>query len=245
MLIGAFNRLHMIHMLPRPAEVAEIGVCEGDFSERIFELCEPRRLHLIDPWEHQGEADYARDPANLASGDQEQRHARVLARLAAPLADGRAVLHRMRSSVACDRFADGQFDWVFVDGNHTFDGALSDLRNYAPKIAADGMFLCHDHSNSLVARDLRFGVVEAVAAFCAETGWCAVALSAETCPTMALARDPEGAAARRLRAGLILNFPGVVEVNGYPGRLAFEHRVVAIGGERRLVPTFAPARSAP
>ncbi len=245
MLIGNFNRYHMIHLLPRPAEIAEIGVAEADFSLKILELCEPRRLHLIDPWEHQGEAEYQLDPVNAASAEQSRRYDRVAARLAAPVAAGCIVLHRARSTVVRDRFADGQFDWVFVDGNHTYDGALADLRGYAAKVKPDGLILCHDHTNGIVARDLRFGVVEAVADFCGEGGWHVVALSTEAYPTVALARRQDLAAVQRLRAGLILNIPGIIEIEGYPRRLRFEHRCLTFDQERRLVPSFLPAGESP
>ncbi len=51
-LFGA-DRHELIKYLPRNAVVAEIGVATGDFSERILTVCQPKELHLIDPWQHQ------------------------------------------------------------------------------------------------------------------------------------------------------------------------------------------------
>ncbi|MGH7917596.1 MAG: hypothetical protein ACREQE_09015, partial [Candidatus Binataceae bacterium] len=54
------DRTILLRQLPRGAVCAEIGVLEGDFSERIIALTRPRRLHLIDPWKFEPGETYER-----------------------------------------------------------------------------------------------------------------------------------------------------------------------------------------
>jgi hypothetical protein len=56
----------------------------------------------------------------------------------------------------------GEFDLAFIDGDHTYEGALADLRNFGPKAK---VILVHDTD----APDYP-GVRKAVEQFCADTG---------------------------------------------------------------------------
>ena len=44
------DRNQLIAQFPKNAAWAEIGVYRGDFSNRIFNLCNPSELYLIDSW---------------------------------------------------------------------------------------------------------------------------------------------------------------------------------------------------
>src|SRR5579863_9495292 len=65
MLLCAINRNQLLHFLPKGGEGAEIGVAKGEFSEALLGTVQPRKLHLIDPWEHQEREDYAHDGNNV------------------------------------------------------------------------------------------------------------------------------------------------------------------------------------
>jgi len=49
------------------------------------------------------------------------------------------------STQAWRRFSDESIDLLFVDGDHSFDGCLSDLRNWYPKVKPNGVILGHDY----------------------------------------------------------------------------------------------------
>ena len=51
----------LIQLLPQEGIAAELGVAEGAFSESILKYSRPRKLHLIDCWEHQDREDYLPD----------------------------------------------------------------------------------------------------------------------------------------------------------------------------------------
>src|SRR5437879_13869474 len=44
------TRFELLTLLPSNGIVAEVGVDEGDYSEKILRLSNPKRLHLIDAW---------------------------------------------------------------------------------------------------------------------------------------------------------------------------------------------------
>lgn len=44
------NREELLDKIPKNSILAEIGVDEGDFSERLYKKCDPEYLYLIDLW---------------------------------------------------------------------------------------------------------------------------------------------------------------------------------------------------
>ena len=49
-LVSLTDRTELLRRMPTQAVVAEIGVNEGDFSQKILTLCQPSKLVLIDVW---------------------------------------------------------------------------------------------------------------------------------------------------------------------------------------------------
>ena len=57
---------------------------------------------------------------------------------------GRFDLLRMTTLEAADRIPDGTLDFVYVDADHTFDGACDDIVAWAPKLKPGGWMTGHD-----------------------------------------------------------------------------------------------------
>jgi hypothetical protein len=227
MLLCPISRSQLLQFLPKGGEVAEIGVADGDFSKEILDAAAPRRLHLIDPWEHQDREDYARDVNNVSESKQEARFDAVRARFRDEIERKTICVYRDYSEDAAIFFADGQLDWVYIDGMHTLDAAYLDLTTYTKKIKPDGFIVGHDYTNHVQARQWNFGVVEAVNRFVLETGYEFVALTLEGFPTYVLAKDRERAS--QMKKELILNVPFVVEIRDFPRDHRFEHNSVSPG----------------
>jgi predicted O-methyltransferase YrrM/predicted nicotinamide N-methyase len=49
------------------------------------------------------------------------------------------------SAQAWRRFSDESIDLLFVDGDHSYEGCLNDLRNWYPKVKPHGIILGHDY----------------------------------------------------------------------------------------------------
>ncbi len=135
------DRTTLMASLPKGGIGAEIGVSEGCFSDVLLEVCEPRRLHLIDPWIHITSEALKDDAANVPQEDQESRYTGVLQRL--DVKDGVEIL-RDYSLVAVGIFGDGYFDWIYIDADHTQAGA--DAEAWWPKVKSGGWLTGHDYA---------------------------------------------------------------------------------------------------
>lgn len=113
---------------------AEIGVWKGDFSSQILKH-NPSELHLIDPWIHQ---DYKKMWYSIEQEKMDVIYSNVCKRFEI---DSRVKIHRKFSTDVT--FHKEYFDWVYIDGNHTYPMVLKDLEFYFPLVKPGG-FLCGD-----------------------------------------------------------------------------------------------------
>jgi len=74
--------------------------------------------------------------------------------------DGRYKVHRMTSEEASKGFADESVDFVFIDGDHSYEGCSTDIRCWWPKVKPGGLLSGHDYRD-----EFGFGVVRAVQEF--------------------------------------------------------------------------------
>jgi hypothetical protein len=145
MLEIKYGRHFLLEEMPKGSVCAEIGVLRGDFSEQILQVVEPKQLHLIDPW-HEPEHDIL--------------HAEVSDKFKSQVETGQVVIHRARSQDIYDRFADSLFDWIYVDGRHSYNGVKADLDLYYPKVKMYGFITGDDYRFVEKRRGLRDAVAE-------------------------------------------------------------------------------------
>jgi len=236
MYLCSCTREQLLSLFPKDGVVAEIGTAEGAFARSILDAAKPRLLHLIDPWEHFAEGAYTADFSNVSAERQDARHQDVLKKFAAEIADGQVVVHRATSAAALADFADGEFDWIYVDGLHTEEGVHADLTAYAAKLKPHGFISGHDYTNNPLADRQGFGVIEAVNRFAVETDFRLILITREAFPTYVLARA--GAGVDRLIGGLFFSGAVVTAIEGYPETGTFIHRFYEVGDRRGLVPVF-------
>jgi len=147
------------------SRLAEIGVWEGGTTRRLRELMAPGgTLFAIDP----------HPPGRLGVSYQ-----RLIARgEVGRVANGTVVwLREAGAEAAREREVAAQpFDFVFVDGDHTYKGLRQDWEAWAPLVASGGVIALHDsllpeghvdagsvrYSNEVVVHDPRFEIVDEV-----------------------------------------------------------------------------------
>lgn len=134
-------RGRLLKSLPKGGVVAEIGVWEGDFSQRILDICSPTELHLIDPWLYMPEFPNTGFGKKKNETLMEGRYQNVVARFAN---DPRVKIHRALSDVALAGFPDGFFDWVYIDGNHNEPVISKDLALSLQKVKPNGIIAGDD-----------------------------------------------------------------------------------------------------
>ena len=236
-LFGA-DRHELIKYLPRNAVIAEIGVAAGGFSEKILTVCQPKELHLIDPWQYQESAEYQTDAENVPPEIAVARYQNILRVFDEEIRSQRVFVHKCFSHEAAGKFPDRHFDWVFIDGMHSYDACLSDLRLYSDKVKADGFITGHDYANHPAALHSNFGVVEAVNRFISETGFIFAALTCEVYPAYVISKTTQTDRYRDFIASALLNLPVYAEIKN-PEKKIYQQVVANFSnGAQKIILSF-------
>ncbi len=130
---------------------AEIGVLYGGNTEWLLDNAEPDllgKIYSIDSYDR----DFFKDAAlaevlYLKTRKKLQRFGK------------RCELMRLSSQTAMTRFGDQSLDFVFIDGDHSYDAVRNDLK-WIHKVRADGLLIGDDYHKSTS------GVIRAVDEFC-------------------------------------------------------------------------------
>jgi hypothetical protein len=182
-----------------PLLCAEIGTWRGDFAATILSSRFPKQLHLIDPWEHRAEEKYdAAGYCGLTAGGQEDLEAiyqGVLDRFHSEIEGGRVLVQRLRSVDAANGFADESLDWVYVDGDHSYEGVTADLEAYCRTVKPGGFIAGDDYG--LTGSWFGDGVTRAVDEFALRCTDLAIIGSQFLLPDAYLPGIPSGRYSRR------------------------------------------------
>lgn len=144
LIVSRFARQHLLESLPKGRVWAEVGVWKGSFSQRILTVCEPSELHLIDPWRFMPQ--YPVRQYGGAAADSQATMNHIYRWVIRRFSHSPAVtVHRQTSAEACENFPDGYFDYVYIDGDHSYEFVLQDLRLWAPKVRCGGALLGDDY----------------------------------------------------------------------------------------------------
>ena len=225
MYVLPIPREQLLFLLPRGGVSAEIGVLNGEFSRKITDVTQPNCHHMIDPWS--------------LEVDSEDHFAQVNQKFSAEIAAGKAILHRHLSGDAAKEIQDRSLDWVYIDGDHTYKGAMDDLINYSKKVKHGGLVLGHDYADHIPAKNIDFDVVRAVNDFVRQTGYIFVAVTTELYPTFVLAESWDTPLVKRLADDFVLKVPGTIEIKDYPGDRTELFRMLALSnGQMAAVPSF-------
>lgn len=212
MLLLPYPRDSLLKHLPKNANVAEIGVSEGAFSQQIIDETSPANLVLIDPWVHQDRQDYQLDETNAPQEVMQSRYESVVSKFGHL---DNVTVQRTESLAAASgiRNSGHLFDWVYIDAVHSYEGCSEDLYAWADCVSPDGMMLGHDFSAHELSSAQEFGVAEAVRDFCAQTEWDMIALTNEAWGTYVLTQSP--IAIGRLVSKLISSTLGLVNITNF------------------------------
>ena len=142
--------------IPENSIGAEIGVWKAESSMQF--LTKAKHLHMVDPWslnvykkddtgwvnrsfEEVLEFNSIMTGSNTEEGTQEY-YEKVYREVCDKVKDYPATIYRETSDEWFAHF-DEQIDWIYIDGDHTYEGCYSDLEN-ALKITTDIIF-CDDY----------------------------------------------------------------------------------------------------
>ena len=140
---------------------AEIGVKKGEFSKILLEGWHGSKLYLIDPWEEQDKFVY---DENIH--DHQSDYNKTIENLKG--FTSRFEIIREYSHNAHSHFAKNSLDFVYIDGNHTYNAVKLDLELFYPKLKYGGIMMGDDYHVKDVEKvfGFTFGVKKAVDEFC-------------------------------------------------------------------------------
>jgi hypothetical protein len=138
------SRHELVKNLPRQACVAEVGTYRGGFARHILDACDPVELHLID-------IDVSLLDAAVAN-------------------DSRVSVHQGLSQETLALLPDNHFDWIYIDGDHSYEAVGGDARVAAAKVKPGGYLVFNDfaHADPYLGT---YGVQRGVAEFAVMRGW--------------------------------------------------------------------------
>ena len=140
---GRFERIEFVSSLIKPGDVgAEIGVCAGVFAYHCLLINQPSKLYLIDPWEYGLQANVELDPTPEKQIIRDGEYKAVY-ELFAPFPNVEII--RRKSEDVAVIFPDDFFDYVYIDGEHSYAAVWRDLNNYFSKVKVGGYLIGDDY----------------------------------------------------------------------------------------------------
>jgi|SRR4030095_2549870 Methyltransferase domain len=145
------NRDVLLSLMPKNSVVAEVGIDQCLYSEKILNITTPTTLHLVDIAE-----------SCIAIAQQKFRD---------EINRGIVRVHKSDSSTFLKSLPDQYLDWVYIDGDHSYSGVKKDLEAVRVKIKSAGHIALNDYIYFSASELLKYGVIEAVNEFCLEYGY--------------------------------------------------------------------------
>jgi len=147
------RREFLLKKFPKNSICAEIGVRTGEFSTGILEYAKPEKLYLIDTWsggEVLTDEVYTDEVAKQYYDDVIKKFGK----------NEKVKIVKSRSLEASKQFSDSFFDWIYIDGDHSYEGVKADLEAYFEKVKSGGLITGDDYRDKE-----RLGVIKAVNEF--------------------------------------------------------------------------------
>ena len=127
------RRVELCAMIRDGGIGVELGVAEGEFSEKILANSKLSKLYSVDAW--------AGD-----RGHDNSEHMKAFDRLVR--FGTRNHILKMRFGDACKTFPDAHFDFIYIDGYaHTGQEDGKTLDDWWPKLKKHGIFGGHDYDS--------------------------------------------------------------------------------------------------
>jgi hypothetical protein len=79
--------------------------------------------------------------------------------------------HEGDSSSILQTFADGYFNVVYLDADHSCAGVKKDIHAAIPKVKQDGFLVFNDYTYWSPVECMQYGVIQAVNELCLEAEW--------------------------------------------------------------------------
>lgn len=125
----------------------EIGTCRGESTYYFLDKCPNiKELYTVDPYKTY------EDWIGNISQDVLDRHREIAIKNLKKFGK-RVIMIQEESVKAASTFDDDSFDFIFIDGDHSYDATLADCQAYYSKLKKGGIFCGHDYQTIKTVRD--------------------------------------------------------------------------------------------
>lgn len=142
----------LLNLYNLPKIAVEVGVAEGRFTEEMLKW-KLDELYLIDAWQHLEQFGDGRMPQSWHDNNLKEVKERIEKR------QGQVHILKGLSSEMVKFIPDNSIGLIYLDGDHSYKGALADLRAFLPKLVDGGIMAGHDYLSP------DYGVEQAVKEF--------------------------------------------------------------------------------
>jgi hypothetical protein len=180
MMLGTNTDIKKIteNWIPENSVGAEIGIWRGDTSKQLLTKCS--YLHMIDPynisvyenttdWLNMGYEKILERYSSLVGStdpaDFQKFYDDLYLNVCEQFKDLPATIHRMTSRDWFSSYTGEKLDWIYIDGDHSYEGVMEDLVSSLDVVKQNGLIFLDDYS---IHNSLHPGVRAAVRDFCYE-----------------------------------------------------------------------------
>jgi hypothetical protein len=164
------NDLNQIIKFENQPIIAEIGIFECAFSKKLFEMFNPKEMHLFDCLRTLGEPCSADENGN--KGKRTTGELLYWNAMNCFKDNSNVIIHEGFSNQTLSKINNQFFDLIYVDADHSFEGCYSDLNLAYDKTKNFGWIAGHDFALNRSKCDFEYyfdtGVQNAVNRFCNE-----------------------------------------------------------------------------
>ena len=132
---------------------AEIGVWKGEWASFINDAINPKKYYLLDPWKFlppvtQGDHDeWYRGAIAKSQKDMDDIYKDVCSMFK----DSENIeVIRTRGEYAEQYINQGELDWIYIDGDHSYEAVTKDLETSFRLVKSDGLITGDDANPNLM-----------------------------------------------------------------------------------------------
>jgi len=139
-------------------KVLEIGSFRGDLTYFLAKNIKNIQLNVIEPYDK-----YVDQKMDIEKNTMQKYKNDICTFLSSEINEKKIIFHFDKSQNIFEKFNENYFDFIFIDGDHSYQGCFNDLNNYYSKCRSGGIIAIHDYD-----RKSMIEVKEAVDKFCLE-----------------------------------------------------------------------------
>ena len=137
--------------------IMEVGVFEGDLSFYVFSKLNFKILTLLDPY-----ILYEGNKSNTTLKDLDERYERVKKKFNG-INNTDLLRINLNDFVSNPKYNNSSYDFIYIDGDHSFEGAYLDLKNAEKILNKKGIIAIDDYGDISC-----YGITKAVNKFLSE-----------------------------------------------------------------------------